>query len=133
VDLNCLVHKCVKRGQRGSDDVLAVVQATCRADGGRAASRERPAPGGSVWNRSSDERVTRLQVVGIDLRRRLGATAAAIAVTEEQVAATLEHIARVRPHDAARLRARAAEARQFAAQERDRAAVYNGTGADAAG
>lgn len=79
---------------------------------------------------SGDKQLATLRVTGTNLRRRLGITAAAIAVTEDRVADTLDRLASARPHDAARLRARAAQARQFAALERDRAAVYGDPDAD---
>lgn len=79
---------------------------------------------------ADDKQLATLRVTGTNLRRRLGITAAAVAVTEDRVADTLEYLARVRPHEAARLRARAAQARQFAALERDRAAVYGRPDAD---
>jgi capsid protein len=73
---------------------------------------------------TADERLARLRLIGTSLRRRLGVTAASVAVTEDRIADTLDRIARVRPRDAERLRARAAHARSFAAEERDRAARY---------
>ena len=59
-----------------------------------------------------------------ELRRRIGASAAAIAMTEEWIAGTLDRLASNRPHEEARLKARADEARTIAARERGRAAEY---------
>jgi len=59
-----------------------------------------------------------------ELRRKMCATARAIAETEDRLAGTLERLAVTRPAEAPRLRARAAHAREFADDERRRAATY---------
>jgi len=59
-----------------------------------------------------------------ELRYKIGATAAAIATTEDWIAGTLERMAKDRPREARRLRARAAEARRIAVRERERAIAY---------
>jgi hypothetical protein len=60
----------------------------------------------------------------VQLRRKMSATAVAIARTEDKVAATLDRLARNKPDAARRLRAEAAEARRFAARLRHLASRY---------
>lgn len=59
------------------------------------------------------------------LRRKVSATATAIARTEDKIASTFDHIARNRPDAAKRLRAKATEARRCAARLRYLATQYD--------
>lgn len=63
-----------------------------------------------------------------NLRERLGATAAAVAATEDRLADTFDRLADDRPADASRLRAEAERARRFAAHLRRQTAVPGSPG-----